>query len=326
LCARAERATVSLLSTIRDVVAIARRAQVSMLAAGLAYFAFTSLFPLALLAVVLITAVGGDALAERVMEVAVSTLGDQVGEIVTTAVFAQEARLPSTVLGVVVLLWSSLRLFRSFDAAFATIYRERAERSLLRRFANAVVVLATNLLALSLLGAIAVLFGFRIGPAPVVAPIALFSALVVVFLPMFYVFPEPDVTVREVLPGTVLAAGAWAVASVAFGVYAGVSSLSTYGVASTALLLLTWLYVGGLAVRLRGDPVFVTRVERAEELRAIGLGERQNHRVHVVRDENVLQPREPAESFDLTAQFGPPVGDGCHGRTRRLLTALDLLA
>lgn len=240
----------SVLKTALDVIAIARRAQITMLAAGLAYFAFTSLVPFALLVVVLVTAIGGDSLAERVFAVTASTLGDELGSAVTTLLFTEKTRLPSTVIGLVVLVWTMLRLFWGFDRAFDAIYDAHEETSLLNSLLNATLVFLTNLLALTFLALIGFLFGLSEGLLSMLSPVVLLVVLAAVFLPIFYVFPRTEVTLVEVLPGTVFAAGVWAVASVGFGVYAGTAANRAYGLAGAVVLVLTWLYVGALALLL----------------------------------------------------------------------------
>lgn len=236
--------------TARDVIAVSRRAQLPMLAAGLAYFAFTSLVPVVLLGVILVAALGGEALIGQALSLTSAVLGDRMGAAVTNAVFDNEAGSRSIFLAVIVMTWSAVRLFGSSDRAFAAIYDERKSRSLATTVWNAVLVFVTNLGALGLLGGIAVLFVTRTGFVAVVAPLVLLVALVVVFLPMFYVFPRADVTFREVLPGTIFAAGAWALASVVLGVYAGTVGSPAYGAAGALLLVLAWLYAGGLAILL----------------------------------------------------------------------------
>lgn len=221
-----------------------------MLAAGLAYFAFTSMVPVVLLGAIVVASFGGEALLGRALEVASAVFGDRVGSALATALFSSEVRTRSTVVAVVVLAWSAIKMYVSSDRAFAAIYDERAGRSLPTTVWNATVVFATNLLAVALLGGIVVLFGARAGPLSLVAPPALLATLVVVFVPMFYVFPRADVTLREVLPGAVFAAGTWAVASGLIGGYAALSGSHLFGAASGLLLLFTWLYVGGLAILL----------------------------------------------------------------------------
>lgn len=238
----------SVSDTAHDVVAVARHAQVSMLAAGLAYFGFASLLPFTLLVVIAMTTLGGEELAEQFFTVAISILGEQFGTLLTEAAFAGGPRHLTAFVSVIVLAWSWVRLFQSSESAFAAVYGERKQQSLRATFRDAVLVFATNVVAMMLLVGISILYGLTQGTVATLAPIVLFVVLTVVFFPMFYVLPEADVTLEEVLPGTVFAAGAWATASVLFGVYAGFASAVSYGAAGAAILVLTWLYVGGLAL------------------------------------------------------------------------------
>lgn len=241
---------VSWSDTVRDIVAVARRAQLPMLAAGLAYFAFTSLIPVFLLGIIVVAALGGEELIGQVLSVTSGILGDQVGAAVTNAVFANEAGTQSVVVALLVMTWSAVRLFGSTDRAFAAIYDEREQRTFLSTVWNSGLVFVTNLVALTLLAGIAAVFVTAAGFLSVVAPLVLLAALVAVFTPMFYVFPRAEVTFREVLPGAMFASGAWAVASVVLGVYAGAVGSHPYGAAGALLLVLAWLYAGGLAILL----------------------------------------------------------------------------
>ena len=245
---RPEAPAVSLEETVHDVVAVTRRGQVTMLAASLAYFGISSLVPFAFLGIALLSRLGGGAWDQRVMDATVAVLGDDLGRPAAEAVLGTDPRLPSTFVAVTLLLWGTLRLYRSSDRAFTAVYGERKSASVLARFRNAAVVFATNTAALALFCAVGVWFSSTGLLATVLAPVVLLVALVAVFLPMFYVFPTPDVTLREVLPGTALAAAAWAVASVAFRAYAGVANAGTYGALGALLLVSTWLYVGALAM------------------------------------------------------------------------------
>ena len=245
---RPEAPAVSLEETVHDVVAVTRRGQVTMLAASLAYFGISSLVPFAFLGVALLSRLGGGAWDQRVTDATVAVLGDNLGRSTADAVLGTDPRLPSTVVAVTLLLWGTLRLYRSSDRAFTAVYGERKSASVLARFRNAAVVFATNAAALALFCAVGVWFSSTGLLATVLAPVVLLVALVAVFLPMFYVFPTPDVTLREVLPGTALAAAAWAVASVAFRAYAGVANAGTYGALGALLLVSTWLYLGALAM------------------------------------------------------------------------------
>ncbi|MFC7167731.1 YhjD/YihY/BrkB family envelope integrity protein [Halospeciosus flavus] len=94
--------------------------------------------------------------------------------------------------------------------------------------------------------------------------------LAVAFLPLYYVFPDADVTVREILPGAAFAGLGWAVLETAFRVYAqragGASEL--YGFVGAILALLTFFYFSGLLL-LAGAALNAVLAGRSEDVAAI---------------------------------------------------------
>ncbi|MFC7196974.1 YhjD/YihY/BrkB family envelope integrity protein [Halosimplex aquaticum] len=75
----------------------------------------------------------------------------------------------------------------------------------------------------------------------------------VVFLPLFYLFPDEDVSVSEVVPGTVFAAAGWTVLEYLFRYYVAVAGVGErYGVVGTIVLLVTWLYFSGFVILIGG--------------------------------------------------------------------------
>jgi hypothetical protein len=95
-----------------------------------------------------------------------------------------------------------------------------------------------------------------------VAPVVLIGGLSVTFLPMYYIFPDVDIAVREALPGAVLAAVGWVLLQVGFRAYTRIAgSYEAYGVLGGVLLLITFLYFGGL-VLLVGAVVNATLADR----------------------------------------------------------------
>lgn len=233
----------------RDVVGVARRAQLTLLAASLAYFSFVSLVPLALVVVVVLATLD-PALAGEAAALAAAALRAGGSDVLERALTTAADRTKATVVGLVVLVWSALRLYRALEGAFSEIYGERKGQSPLRRVAETVLVFGTNVVALTLLGvaAVGVSVLTRAALAPTVAPVALCLALVAVFFPMFYVFPADDVGWEEALPGVALSAGAWSLASLGFRAYAAAASPGAYGAAGAVVLVLAWLYVGGLVL------------------------------------------------------------------------------
>jgi membrane protein len=83
----------------------------------------------------------------------------------------------------------------------------------------------------------------------VLGPFVLWAALIALFGPVYYLLSGNDVSVHEIAPGTVFAAAAWTVSAVGLRLYVTRSkSVDLYGVVGAVLLVLTWLYVVGLAV------------------------------------------------------------------------------
>ncbi len=231
----------------RSLVTLVRDQQLSFLAAAIAYYAFVSVFPLVLVALALASAVAGQSFATAVVSLAGDLLTEQATTVLERSLTSGTGR-GAGVVGLVFLLWSSLRVFRGLDVAFSRIYGVDSPPSLGDQVLDALVVLGAIALALS---------GMVVAGAAVqsnVAPLSgilsqglLLGTLVVVFLPMYYVFPDCEVTVAEALPGAAVAAVGWVALSAGFGLYAAnATSLQLYGVLGAVLLALTWFYVGGL--------------------------------------------------------------------------------
>ena len=230
------------------VYGLGTETQVSFLAAAIAYYAFVSMVPLVVLGVVVATLLGGDALADRVVAAAAGVLAPAGEELIRSAVRARTGLGGVTVAGVAVLLWGALKAFRALDRAFSLVYGTDPAASLLASITDAVLALTAvgaGVAAMVVVGAaVAVLPGQVPGGLGVVA---LAIALFVVFLPLYYLFPDADVAVREVLAGAALAAIGWTVLGGAFQLYATyVSGASLYGLLGGVLLALAWLYLGAL--------------------------------------------------------------------------------
>ncbi|MFW5937340.1 MAG: YihY/virulence factor BrkB family protein [Halanaeroarchaeum sp.] len=240
----------TIVATVRAVVETIRETQVTFLAAAVAYFGFLSIVPLLLLAIFLGGVLGIDVSAQ-----VVSLVGDMVtpaGEdAIASALDASGIGSGITILGVAVLLWSALRVFRALDIAFSTIYGLGSPKPLYRQVVDALLVLvavAVAVVAVTIVGV--VLPVLRLGPlAQIGGPLTLFGTLVVAFAPLYYWFPDVELTIREILPGTVLAAAGWTIMAAVFGAYAQlVPSFHLYGVLGAALLVVTWLYLSGIII------------------------------------------------------------------------------
>ena len=89
---------------------------------------------------------------------------------------------------------------------------------------------------------------------------------------MYYVFPNIEVSIREVLPGVVIAAVGWQLLHAIFHMYAQMSAYNTslYGTIGNLLLVIVWLYVGSFVI-LFGAAVNAVLAGRTGD-RAAGIG------------------------------------------------------
>lgn len=237
----------------RAVLAVAHEEQLTLMAASLAYYLFGALLPLALFVVIGLSVLGDGAL-QWVMGLASGTIFPEGTGLPQGVLADTGGRLRAAVIGGVILAWSALRTFGALDGAFAAVYDVREHVSLLGRVLDSLLVLLTVALAVAAMALLGVALVF-VAPdrlvVRVLSPVFLLVTLVVVFLPTFYLLPEAEVSLAEVLPGTLFAAAVWTVSAVFFRFYATLSSsVQVYGIAGGVLLLLTWLYVGGLALLL----------------------------------------------------------------------------
>jgi membrane protein len=230
-------------ATIRDN-------QVTFLAAAIAYYAFVSIIPLALLGLALGQFVGADRLAP-IVSGGEQFLTPEALDIVGRSLVDRRARGGVTVVGTVVLLWTGSKVFRGLDIAFSQVYGGTESESLASKLLDVLIVLGAipaALVAAALLGVVAPHFQWLPGSG-LLSRFALLPVLGAVFFPMYYRFPDVEVTVREVLPGTAVAAVGWALLATGFSIYAtSLASFHLYGVLGAGLLLVTWFYLGGIII------------------------------------------------------------------------------
>ena len=200
-------------AVVRQTIAVVREKHVTADAAGLAYYAFNSLVPLAVLLYAAFTTFGtGDVVAhglELVTGVAAADLEAAVGRVSGDGT----GRVRAVALALVVTAWSAHRLFRGVDSLFDAVYGVRRERSRVRRFLDSTLVLATVTVGVGVVAGVGVALSLRVsGPVwLVLSPALLWLSLVALFAPMYVVLSGADVTVREVLPGAALTASVWTV-------------------------------------------------------------------------------------------------------------------
>ncbi|MBX0322689.1 YihY/virulence factor BrkB family protein [Halomicroarcula sp. F13] len=232
-------------AVVRELVTTVREDQISFLAASIAYYLFVSVFPLLLLALVVGSILGGEAFANSVVGAVGSALSPAAADLLEDALTSATGRSGATILGLAVTLWGALKVFRGIDMAFSSIYGTTDVDSFLDTVVDAVAALAGIGLALAglfALGSLGAFFGVEVA----LGGLALVPVLTVAFLPLYYLFPDADLSLREALPGALLAAVAWTVFGTAFSIYASqAGNFQLYGVIGGALLLVTWFYFAG---------------------------------------------------------------------------------
>jgi len=259
---------------LRALYTEVRVERVTFMAGSIAYHAFISLLPFLLVLLLLLSEVGDPETASQVVAAIGAYFSPNASGLLTEVVEGARQQTSLSILGVLTLLWGALKIFRSLDTAFSDIYETGTENTLADTFADAAVVLLALVVGLLVVGLASTQLSFGDGAVgTTLARAVAVLALSLVFLPVFYVFPDEDVTVREVVPGTVFAALGWTTLESLFRYYVAFTGTSeTFGVVGTILLIVTWLYFNGL-VLLVGAASNAVLAGRSEDVAAIGWGE-----------------------------------------------------
>ena len=241
-------------TVLRALVHEIRTERVTFMAGSIAYHAFVSLLPLLLLVLAAISALGSATLEEGLLQLTEAVLTPGASQALVTELEAANATTGVSVLGAVLLVWGTLRIFRGLDTAFSDIYESSANNSFTDQLVDGVVVLAAVALAV-IVGALVEtrLGGLSAIPGGwLVQRLTLAAGLLVVLFPMYYVFPdEEDMLLREAVPGTAFAAVGLTLFQTLFRFYIDVSSRAPEeSLLAGILVFLTWLYFSGLVVLL----------------------------------------------------------------------------
>jgi len=246
----------SAIETGKTVAAQIGAKNVTFMAGSIAYNAFISLIPLLILLFFAVSVVGSGELESGLTELTMTYLTPAAGDAVGSALAdADNGEAGVSIVGFVALLWGTLKIFRGLDTAFAEIYESTAESSFVSELRDSLVVFVALCVAIiAVLGASAVFAAFEpifeaVPGLGLLNPLLLVVGLSVAFYPLYYVFPDVEQSYTQVVPGVVVAAAGWAALQGLFQVYIAVSDASeTYGALAGVILLITWLYFGGLVL------------------------------------------------------------------------------
>ncbi|NHN41936.1 YihY/virulence factor BrkB family protein [Halorubellus sp. JP-L1] len=234
----------------RATVSLARTEQITFLAAAIAYYAFASVVPLLLLTAVVASVVGGEAFARDLVSFLGQTLTPASQDVLLSTLTTTTGRGSATLVGLVALLWSSLKVFRALDTAFSIVYGEPAEEGFLDAVVDGAVALgAVGVAITASVAFVAVLTLFEVPFLERLGVVVEVFLLTAAFYPLYYLFPGVDVSYREALPGALFAASGWTALSTLFQLYvSNAASFALWGVLGAALVVVTWLYVGALCL------------------------------------------------------------------------------
>jgi len=229
---------------------------IAFMAGSIAYHAFISMLPLVVFLLLILSAVGDEAFTAKLVEVTERFLTPYARDLLVDSLDVTSAQTSVSVIGAVALLWGISKIFRSLDIAFSRIYDSDREKTVLDKVENAIVVffaLTVAVLVFLVAGAVLALFSDLPYPAAW-NTLLLIGGLAIAFFPIYYVFPDTDVTAKEVLPGVVIAAIGWSVLEAVFQGYVAYAGRyeAVYGTLGSVFILLIWFYFSGLILLVGG--------------------------------------------------------------------------
>ncbi len=294
---------------------------VTFMAAGLAYYAFVSLAPTLLLFVLVLTTLG-TGLKQRIVQAVENYLPGPISNVVSQILQSEASIAGTGLIGLVVILWGALKIFRGLDTAFSEIYETEADNSFTDTIRDGLVVLLAILLAVVTVVGATVVFGVFSDTIPLLGlltPLILVAGLALAFYPMFYVFPDVDVELKDPLPGVLFAAVGWAIFQALFQVYLSFSDPGAGGFAGGIIVVITYLYFSSMVFLLGAVLNAVLSGHSSGKPGGVGRGS-ASHRT--VRKESLDRRELGAYLDDLRTDLlgydgvtpSPTQGEEDHGR------------
>ncbi len=246
-------------TVVRDIVRVLRRNRTPLAAAGIAYYTLAALVPAVILGFIVLTFIGGEAVAQNLLMTAEDWLAPEGYAVVSDILTATEGRSGVTVFGAAFLVWSVYRMLNGIDVAISDIYGHTPAETVTEKVTTYTVLVAMGGVAVGLTA----VFATRLSVYPAllfpgqVGTITQFIALTGIFLSLYYVLSGPEYSLSSTLPGSLLAAGGWTVLQSLYSIYVQYFSTTVYELFGGLLLFLTWLYLG-IFVLISGAAVNVS--------------------------------------------------------------------
>lgn len=240
-----------LIGGTREVVSTVREENLPFMAASIAFYTIASILPLLALTLALLSLFGA---VDLVLSVVQSSFDGFAEGAIVAGLTATRGRHIAGAVGLLIALWSAIKVFRGLTVAFAEIYGEDYDLTFFDQLLRSLIVFGVLLLAILIMAVTSLTlasFQFGIVYPKLIGNLLAFVVLVVVALPLYYLLPPMSVTLWHALPGTLLAALGWIVLQVTFFYYAqSTGNYLTYGVLGGVLLFITFLYVAAIILLL----------------------------------------------------------------------------
>jgi membrane protein len=245
---------------------------VSIIAAGVAFYIFTALVPLLTAIVLTYGLVADPADVEKHMQTVTASLPQGSGELVAQQLHSMVQTSGgktgfALILALLIALYGASKMATSLMTAMNIAWGVEDKRGFIKRTLIAiamvvgmVVAILSAALAISAMGLIEDLLPALGGVAHFflqLLGLLVAAGIVMVLLAAFYRYApdRPDAKWQWVSPGSILATIVWALATVGFGFYVSNfgSYNATYGALGAVIVFLTWLYLTAYIILLGAE-------------------------------------------------------------------------
>jgi len=259
----------------------------TMLASALAYSSFFAIPSVLIVATGLFTLIAGPQTITHLIQSLHGVIPGQATSLLSTSLLRADAHpgtsIVMTIVGFVLAVWSVTGAMNAYMLAVNIAYERKDRRSFVKKRIVALEMAAVISAAFALV-AVLTIFGpvvehaiaSRIGAAGGMLNIVwwiaqwpiLLAGLLVAFATLLYLGPDVEHRTWQFLtPGSLVAAVLWIASSGLFAIYTATfaSYNKTWGALSAVIVMLTWLWISGMALLLGAE--INAEVERSRTLR-----------------------------------------------------------
>lgn len=267
-------------STLKRTLKEIKDDRVTLVAAGMAYYAFLAIFPAIIAGIGILGLVGADEqtitdLSGSITESVPKGIRNILTDAVTSATAtSQGAATTAAIIGILVALWSASSAFVALQSGLNIAYDVPQDRKFIGKRAVAFALI----LATALLGGVPSPF-FTFGDTwyfTTLGWVLTIAAVIVLFSIFYFLGPKREnPSWKWVSPGGLVGAVLWLVVSAAFFIYVGSSFgkgyEKTYGALASVVILVLWLFLSSLSILVGGE--LNAELERQGAARSRGRSE-----------------------------------------------------